>query len=225
GLAARRESDVGSEKTGREDSGGEGKGTRRGAVDRRRDIQCVPGTGGGRRREPQPLVRAVRTGDTGRDAGSRRSARPPGGSYGRRRAATPERAESPSPGSSAPAAAPTSGSPAPVAAPTPDSTAPAVAPAPGSPEPVAAPTPGSTAPAAAPASGYSAPAAAPTSSSTAPVVAPAPGSSVPAVVPGAPGSVTPGAPLRRVQRLSYHARICTGSTTHAAAPRRGLLQV
>ncbi|CAI7896115.1 unnamed protein product, partial [Closterium sp. NIES-53] len=80
GLVARRESDAGSEETGREDSGGDGKGTRRGAVDRRRDMRCVPGTGGGRRREPQPLVRAVRTGDTGRDAGSRRSVRPPGGS-------------------------------------------------------------------------------------------------------------------------------------------------
>ncbi|CAI7795526.1 unnamed protein product [Closterium sp. NIES-54] len=35
----------------------------------------MPGTGGGR--EPRPLVRAARTGNTGRGAGSRRSARPP----------------------------------------------------------------------------------------------------------------------------------------------------
>ncbi|CAI7923380.1 unnamed protein product, partial [Closterium sp. NIES-53] len=234
GLAARRESDSGSEKKGREDAGGEGKGTRRGAVDRRRDILCVPGTRGGRRRELQPLVRAVRTGDTGRDAGSRRSARPPVGSvsgtkYGRRRAATPERAEAPAPGSSAPAAAPTPGSPAPAATPTPDSTAPAAAPAPGAAAPVAAPTPGSTAPAAAPAPGSSAPAAAPTSGSTAPVAAPAPGSSAPAVVPVAPGSVTPGAPLRRVQHLSYHARIWSregssrrGGEAPAPAPAPGV---
>ncbi|CAI7930303.1 unnamed protein product, partial [Closterium sp. NIES-54] len=79
GLAARRESDSGSERAGRGEAGGEGKGARRGAVDGRRDIRCVPGTGGGRRREPRPLVRAVRTGDAGRDVGSRRSVRPPVG--------------------------------------------------------------------------------------------------------------------------------------------------
>ncbi|CAI7812229.1 unnamed protein product, partial [Closterium sp. NIES-53] len=38
----------GSARTGREDSGGEGKGARSGAVEGRRDIRCVPGTGGGR---------------------------------------------------------------------------------------------------------------------------------------------------------------------------------
>ncbi|CAI7788174.1 unnamed protein product, partial [Closterium sp. NIES-53] len=141
-----------------------------------------------------------------------------GTKYSRRRAATPERAESPLPGSPAPAAVPTPdstapaappapGSSAPAAAPTPGSTAPAAAPAPRSSAPAAAPTLGSTAPAAAPAPGSSAPAAAPTSGSTAPAAAPAPGSSAPAVVPVAPGSVTPGAPLRRVQRRSYHARI------------------
>ncbi|CAI7829273.1 unnamed protein product, partial [Closterium sp. NIES-54] len=119
-----------------------------------------------------------------------------GTKYGRRRAATPEPAESPVPESTAPAAAPTPGSSAPVAAPTP-----------GSPAPAAAPTLDSTAPAAVPAPGSSAPAAAPTPGSTAPAPAPAPGSSAPAVVPGAPGSVTPGAPLRRVQRRSYHTRI------------------
>ncbi|CAI7775391.1 unnamed protein product, partial [Closterium sp. NIES-53] len=151
--------------------------------------------------------------------------------YGRRRAATPEPAESPVPGSSAPAApptpgssapvaAPTPGSPAPAAAPTPDSTAPAAAPAPGSSAPVAAPTPGSsvpaaaptpgsTAPAAAPAPGSSAPAAAPTPGSSVPAAAPTPGSAAPAAAPAAPGSVTPGAPLRRVQRHSYHSRICS----------------
>ncbi|CAI7886942.1 unnamed protein product, partial [Closterium sp. NIES-54] len=128
--------------------------------------------------------------------GRPRTCRRSGTKYGRRRAATPEPAESPVPGSTAPTAAPTPGSSAPVAAPTP-----------GSPAPAAAPTLDSTAPAAAPAPGSSAPAAAPTPGSTAPAAAPAPGSSAPAVVPEAPGSVTPGAPLRRVQRRSYHARI------------------
>ncbi|CAI7888193.1 unnamed protein product [Closterium sp. NIES-53] len=119
-----------------------------------------------------------------------------GTKYGRRRAATQEPAESPAPGSSAPAAAPTPGSSAPVAAPTPGSQAPATA-----------PTLDSTAPAAAPTPGSPAPAAAPTPDSTAPVVVPAPGFSAPAAAPVAPGSVTPGAPLQRVQHRSYHARI------------------
>ncbi|CAI7926411.1 unnamed protein product, partial [Closterium sp. NIES-53] len=134
-----------------------------------------------------------------------RKSRQSGTKYGRRRAVTPEPAESPVPGSSAPVAAPTPGSSAPAAAPTPDSTAPAAAPALGSSGPVEAPTPGSTAPA--PAPGSSAPAAAPTPGSAVPAAAPTPGPAAPAAVPAAPGSVTPGAPLRRVQRRSYHSRI------------------
>ncbi|CAI7879576.1 unnamed protein product [Closterium sp. NIES-53] len=79
GLAARRESDSGSARTGREDDGGDSKGTRCDAVEGRSAIWCVRGTAGGRGRGARPLVRAARTGDAGRDAGSRRSARPPVG--------------------------------------------------------------------------------------------------------------------------------------------------
>ncbi|CAI7788762.1 unnamed protein product [Closterium sp. NIES-54] len=79
GLAARRESDSGSGKAGREDAGGDGNGTRRGAVEGRSAIWCVPGTAGGRGRLVRRLVQAGRAGDAGRDAGARRSARPPVG--------------------------------------------------------------------------------------------------------------------------------------------------
>ncbi|CAI7914390.1 unnamed protein product, partial [Closterium sp. NIES-53] len=77
GLAARRESDSGSGKAGKEDAGGDGNGTRRGAVEGRSAIWCVPGTAGGRGRLVRRLVQAGRAGDAGRDAGARRSARPP----------------------------------------------------------------------------------------------------------------------------------------------------
>ncbi|CAI7740656.1 unnamed protein product, partial [Closterium sp. NIES-54] len=76
-LAARRESDSGSGKAGSEDAGGDGNGTRRGAVEGRSAIWCVPGTAGGRGRLVRRLVQAGRAGDAGRDAGARRSARPP----------------------------------------------------------------------------------------------------------------------------------------------------
>ncbi|CAI7774524.1 unnamed protein product, partial [Closterium sp. NIES-53] len=79
GLAARRESDAGSARTGREDAGGDGNGKRRGAVEGRSAIWCVPGTAGGRRRLVRRLVLAARAGDAGRDAGARRSVRPPVG--------------------------------------------------------------------------------------------------------------------------------------------------
>ncbi|CAI7743502.1 unnamed protein product [Closterium sp. NIES-53] len=79
GLAARRESDAGSGKAGREVAGGDGSGTRRGAVEGRSAIWCVPGTAGGSGRLVRRLVQAGRAGDAGRDAGARRSARPPVG--------------------------------------------------------------------------------------------------------------------------------------------------
>ncbi|CAI7885773.1 unnamed protein product, partial [Closterium sp. NIES-54] len=79
GLAARRESESGSGKAGREVAGGDGSGTRRGAVEGRSAIWCVPGTAGGRGRLVRRLVQAGRAGDAGRDAGARRSARPPVG--------------------------------------------------------------------------------------------------------------------------------------------------
>ncbi|CAI7907291.1 unnamed protein product [Closterium sp. NIES-54] len=79
GLAARRESDSGSGKAGKEVAGGDGSGTRRGAVEGRSAIWCVPGTAGGRGRLVRRLVQAGRAGDAGRDAGARRSARPPVG--------------------------------------------------------------------------------------------------------------------------------------------------
>ncbi|CAI7894185.1 unnamed protein product [Closterium sp. NIES-53] len=79
GLAARRESDSGSARAGREDARGDGNGTRRGAVEGRSAIWCVPGTAGGRGRLVRRLVQAGRAGDAGRDAGARRSARPPVG--------------------------------------------------------------------------------------------------------------------------------------------------
>ncbi|CAI7874320.1 unnamed protein product [Closterium sp. NIES-53] len=79
GLAARRESDSGSGKAGREDAGGDGNGTRREVVEGRSAIWCVPGTAGGRGRLVRRLVQVGRAGDAGRDAGARRSARPPVG--------------------------------------------------------------------------------------------------------------------------------------------------
>ncbi|CAI7894962.1 unnamed protein product [Closterium sp. NIES-54] len=82
GLAAQRESNSGSAEAGREDAGGDGNGTRRGAVEGRSAIWCVPGTTGGRRRLVRRLVQAGRAGDAGRDTGARRSARPPVGQGG-----------------------------------------------------------------------------------------------------------------------------------------------
>ncbi|CAI7819138.1 unnamed protein product, partial [Closterium sp. NIES-53] len=76
GLAARRDSDSGSARIGREDAGGDGNGTRRGAVEGCSVIWSVPGTAGGRIRLVRRLVQAGRAGDAGRDAGARRSARP-----------------------------------------------------------------------------------------------------------------------------------------------------
>ncbi|CAI7896628.1 unnamed protein product [Closterium sp. NIES-53] len=65
--------------SGREVAGGDSSGTRRGAVEGRSAIWCVPGTAGGRGRLVRRLGQAGRAGDAGRDAGARRSARPPVG--------------------------------------------------------------------------------------------------------------------------------------------------
>ncbi|CAI7770414.1 unnamed protein product, partial [Closterium sp. NIES-53] len=160
GLAARRESDSGSAKAGRKDAGGDGNGTRRGAVEGRNAIWCVPGTAGGRGRLVRRLVQAERAGDAGRDAGARRSARPPGGSgpgeggrprtcsrsgtkYGLGRGAPPEPAGT-APGlpAGAPAPVPSDGpAPAEPPAPTPPATPTPVAPAAPGPAEPAAPEP------------------------------------------------------------------------------------
>ncbi|CAI7810829.1 unnamed protein product, partial [Closterium sp. NIES-54] len=146
GLAARRESDSGSGKAGREVAGGDGSGTRRGAVEGRSAIWCVPGTAGGRGRLVRRLVQAGRAGDAGRDAGARRSARPPVGPGGRPRTCSRSgtkyglgREAPPEPAGTAPGLP--AGAPAPVVPPAPapsDGTASAEPPAPTSP---AAPTP------------------------------------------------------------------------------------
>ncbi|CAI7832628.1 unnamed protein product, partial [Closterium sp. NIES-53] len=114
--------------------------------------------------------------------------------YGRGRAATPELAETPAAGSSAPAEAPTSGSSTPAAAAAPPAAL-AAPPAVGSAAPAAAPTPGSSVRAAPPAAP---PAAA---------VPPAPGSAAPAAA-STPGTPAPAAPLRRLMCRAYHSRSC-----------------
>ncbi|CAI7800383.1 unnamed protein product [Closterium sp. NIES-53] len=196
GLAARRESDSGSGRAGREDAGGDGNGIRRGAVEGRSAIWCVPGTAGGRGRLVRRLVQAGRAGDAGRDAGARRSARPPGGAgpgeggrprtcsrsgtkYGLGRGAPPEPAGT-APGlparAPAPVAPPAPAAPAPVPS---DGPAPAEPPAP---TPPATPTP----------------------------VAPAPPGQAP---PEPVGAGVPPAPAARRQRRANHSRSSCGERT------------
>ncbi|CAI7775616.1 unnamed protein product, partial [Closterium sp. NIES-54] len=236
-LAARRESDSGSAREGREDAGGDGNGTRRGAVEGRSVIWCVPGTAGGRGRLVRRLVQAGRAGDAGREAGTRRSARPPvgpggagpgesgrprtcsrsGTKYGLGRVAplepvgtTPVRSAA----APAPAAPPAPTAPAPAPS---DGPASAVSPAP---TPPAAPTPvGPTAPV------PSEPAApVPPEAPAETPVGPTPAAS--AVPPGLaapapPGQVppetvvagVPPAPAARLQRRANHSRSSCGERT------------
>ncbi|CAI7760470.1 unnamed protein product [Closterium sp. NIES-53] len=209
GLAARRESDSGSGRAGREDAGGDGNRTRRGAVEGRSAIWCVPGTAGGRGRLVRRLVQAGRAGDTGRDAGARRSARPPGGAgqgeggrprtcsrsgtkYGLGRGAPPEPAGT-APG--LPAGAPTPVAPPAPAAPAPvpsDGPAPAEPPAPtppATPTPVAPVAPGPAEPAA-------------------PVPPEAPAEPPVGSTPAA--SAVPPGPAARLQRRANHSRSSCG---------------
>ncbi|CAI7832447.1 unnamed protein product, partial [Closterium sp. NIES-53] len=145
GLAARRESDSGSVEAGREDAGGDGNGTRSGAVEGRSAIWCVPGTAGGRGRLVRRLVQAGRAGDAGRDAGARRSARPPvgqvsGTKYGLGRGAPPEPARTVPGlpvGAPAPVAPPALGAPAPAPSDVPASAKPPAPTPPVAPTPVA----------------------------------------------------------------------------------------
>ncbi|CAI7778303.1 unnamed protein product, partial [Closterium sp. NIES-54] len=212
-LAARRESDAGSARKGREDSGGDGNGTRRGAVEGRSVLWCVPGTAGGHGRRARRLGRVVQTRDAGRDAGSRRSARPPGGAGpgegGRPRTCSRSgtkyglgRAGSPVPTRSAP------GPPAPVppvvpavhpAGPTPAPTPP-VALALAAQEAPAAPTPAPTPPAApAPASSEAPAAKTPASThptAPAPAAPEAPAGPNPAAAAAPPVPIAPVPPVR-----------------------------
>ncbi|CAI7883790.1 unnamed protein product [Closterium sp. NIES-53] len=221
GLAARRESDAGSVRTGREDTGGDGNGTRRGAVEGRNAIWCVPGTAGGRRREARRLGRAVRTGNAGRDAGARRSARPPEGlvsgtNYGLGRVAPPEPAGT---APVRPAAAPAPLAPPAPTAPTPapsDGPAPAEPPAPtlpAAPAPVAPAAPAPAEPAApVPPEAPAEPPAGPTpATSAAPQgpAAPAPPGRAP---PEPAAAVVHPAPAARLQRRANHSRSSCGES-------------
>ncbi|CAI7828449.1 unnamed protein product, partial [Closterium sp. NIES-53] len=220
GLAARRESDSGSAREGREDASGDGNGTRRGAVEGRCVIWCVPGTAKGRGRLVRRLVQAGRAGDAGRDAGTRRSARPPGGEgpgeggrprtcsrsgtkYGLGCVAPPEPAGT-APG--LPARVPAPVAPPALAAPAPapsDGPASAVSPAP---TPPAAPTPIATAaPVPAEPAAPLPPEAVPPSPA-----APAPPGQVP---PEPAAAVVPPAPAARPQRRANHSRSSCGEST------------
>ncbi|CAI7823031.1 unnamed protein product [Closterium sp. NIES-53] len=199
GLAARRESDSGSGKAGREVAGGDGSGTRRGAVEGRSAIWCVPGTAGGRGRLVRRVVQAGRAGDAGRDAGARRSARPPGGAgpgeggrprtcsrsgtkYGRGRRALPEPAGT-APGLPA-------GAPTPVAPPAPVAPAPAPSDVPAPAEPLAPTPPAAPTPVAPAAPGPAEPAApVPPEAPVKPPVGPTPTASA-----GPPGTAAPAPP-------------------------------
>ncbi|CAI7733451.1 unnamed protein product [Closterium sp. NIES-53] len=222
GLAARGESDSGSGKAGREDAGGDGSGTCRGAVEGRSAIWCLPGTAGGRGRLVRRLVQVGRVGDAGRDAGARRSARPPvgpvsGTKYGLGREAPPKPAGT-APGLPA-------GAPAPVAPPAPAAPAPAPADGPASAEPPAPTTPAAPTPVAPAAAGPAEPAApAPPETPAEPPVGPTPAASAPPPGPGAPappGPVppkpvvagAPPAPAARLQRRANHSRSSRGERT------------
>ncbi|CAI7881576.1 unnamed protein product, partial [Closterium sp. NIES-53] len=222
GLAARRESDSGSGKAGREDAGGDDNGTRRGAVEGRSAIWCVPGTAGGRGRLVRRLVQAGRAGDAGRDAGERRSARPPvgpvsGTKYGRGRKAPPEPAGT-APGLPA-------GAPAPVAPPAPAVPAPVPSDVPASAEPPAQVPPAAPTPVAPTAPGPAEPAApVPPEAPVEPPVGPTPATSAvppgpaapapPGQAPPEPGvAVVPPAPIARPQRRANHSRSSCGEST------------
>ncbi|CAI7771621.1 unnamed protein product [Closterium sp. NIES-53] len=225
GLAARRESDSGSGKAGREDAGGDGNGTRRGAVEGRSAIWCVPGTAGGRGRLVRRLVQAGRAGDAGRDAGAQRLARPPGGAgpgeggrprtcsrsgtkYGLGSGAPPEPAGT-APGLPA-------GAPAPVAPPAPAATAPVPSDVPASAEPPAPTPPTAPTPVAPAAPGPAEPAApVPPEAPAEPPIGPTPAASAvppgpaalapPGQVPPEPvAAVVPPAPVARPQRRANH---------------------
>ncbi|CAI7768964.1 unnamed protein product, partial [Closterium sp. NIES-53] len=206
----------------REVAGGDGSGTRRGAVEGRSAIWCVPGTTGGRGRLVRRLVQAGRAGNARRDAGARRSARPPGGrprtcsrsgtKYGVGREAPPE------PAGTAPRLP--AGAVAPVAPPAPAAPAPAPSYGPASaetpaPTPPAAPTP--VAPAAA---GPAEPAApVPPEAPAKPPVGPTPAASAGPPRPTAPAppgqvvAVVPPAPAARLQRRANHSRSSRGERT------------
>ncbi|CAI7926071.1 unnamed protein product, partial [Closterium sp. NIES-53] len=230
GLAARRESDSGSGKTGREDAEGDGNGTRRGAVEGRSAIWCVPGTAGGRGRLVRRLVQAGRAGDAGRDAGARRSSRPPGGAglgeggrprtcsrsgtkYGLGRGVPPEPAGT-APGLPA-------GAPAPVAPPAPAAPAPAPSDVPASAEPPAPTPPVAPTPVAPAAAGPVEPEApVPPEAPAGPPGGPTPAALAVPPVPAAPAppgqepaSVVPPAPAARLQRRANHSRSSCGEST------------
>ncbi|CAI7926394.1 unnamed protein product [Closterium sp. NIES-53] len=217
GLAARRESDSGSARAGIEDARGDGNGTRRGAMEGRSAIWCLPRTAGGRGRLVRRLAQAGRAGDAGGDAGARRSARPPGGAgpgeggrprtcsrsgtkYGLGREAPLEPAGT-APGLPA-------GAPAPVAPPAPAAPAPAPLEVPASaeppaPTPLAAPTP------VAPVAPVPAEPAAPV-----PPEAPAEPPTPPGHVPPEPAAaVVPPTPTARPQRRANHSRSSCGEST------------
>ncbi|CAI7907689.1 unnamed protein product [Closterium sp. NIES-53] len=222
GLAAQRESDSGSGKAGREDAGGDGNGTRRGAVEGRSAIWCVPGTAGGHGRLERRLVQAGRAGDAGRDAGARRSTRPPvrpvsGTKYGLGRGAPPEPAGT-APGLPA-------GAPAPVAPPAPAAPAPVPSDGPASAEPPVPTPPAAPTPIAPAAAGPAEPAApVPPEAPAEPPVGPTPAASAVPPGPAAPASpgqvppepvvaVLPPAPAARPQRQANHSRSSCGEST------------
>ncbi|CAI7836261.1 unnamed protein product, partial [Closterium sp. NIES-53] len=204
GLAARRESDAGSARTGREDSGGDGNGTRRGAVEGRSVIWCVPGTAGagpGEGGRPRTCSRSGTKYGLG-------SAVPPGptGTAPVPPEAAPVPAAPPAPTAPTPAGpaapVPLAAPAVPTAGPTPAPTPPA-APAPAAPTPVPTP-PVAPAPAALEAQ------AAPTPAATA--APPVPTAPVPQVrAPPGPGATGgPPAPAARLQRRANHSRSSCG---------------
>ncbi|CAI7813204.1 unnamed protein product [Closterium sp. NIES-54] len=228
----RPESDSGSGKAGREDAGGDGNGTRRGAVEGRSAIWCVPGTAGGSGRLVRRLVQAGRAGDAGRDAGARRSARPPvgpggagPGEGGRPRTCSRSgtkyvrgRRVPPEPAGTAPGLP--AGAPAPVVPPAPAAPAPAPSDVPMSAEPPA-PTPPAAPISVAPAApGRAEPAApvppeAPAELPVGPTPATSAGPPGPAA-PAPPGqvvAVVPPAPAARPQRRENHSRSSCGERT------------
>ncbi|CAI7769122.1 unnamed protein product [Closterium sp. NIES-53] len=216
GLAARGESDSGSGRAGREDAGGDGNGTRRGAVEGRSAIWCVPGTAGGRGRLVRRLVQAGQAGDAGRDAGARRSAKPPVGpvsrtKYGLGRGAPPEPAGT-APG--LPAGAPALVAPPAPAAPAPvPSDGPAPAP-PATPTPVAPVAPGPAEPVApVPPEAPAEPPVGPTPAASA--VPPGPAAPVPLgqAPPEPVVAGVPPAPAARLQRRANHSRSSCGERT------------
>ncbi|CAI7767299.1 unnamed protein product [Closterium sp. NIES-54] len=226
----RPESDSGSGKAGREVAGGDGSGTRRGAVEGRSAIWCVPGTAGGRGRLVRRLVQAGRVGDAGRDAGARRSARPPVGPGGRPRTCSRSgtkyglgREAPPEPAGTAPGLP--AGALAPGAPPAPAAPAPAPTDGPASAEPPVPTPPAAPTPVALAAAGPAEPAApVPLETPAEPPVRPTPAASAAPpgpVAPAPPGPVppepvvagVPPAPAARLQRRANHSRSSRGERT------------